>query len=121
MGSRSATCVAAGLLSGQTAPSFTQVVRSSITWAGSFPLGGILVSPLWVSAAGQRVGNLDGLVDTTVRQAGDQASSDAHAAEALGFCYTEFAGTVRDAPDLVAAIRSRRAAAHERKSAEALV
>jgi predicted metal-dependent phosphoesterase TrpH len=48
-------------------------------------------------------------------------SSDAHAAETLGFCYTEFAGTIRDAADLVAAIRGRRATAHGRKSADALV
>ena len=48
-------------------------------------------------------------------------SSDAHDAETLGFCYTEFAGTIRDAAGLVAAIRGRRATAHERKSADALV
>jgi hypothetical protein len=48
-------------------------------------------------------------------------SSDAHAAETLGLCYTEFAPTIRDAADLVAAIRGRRATAHERKSGEALL
>ena len=34
-------------------------------------------------------------------------SSDAHDEEVLGFCYTDFAAAIRDAADLVDAIRSR--------------
>jgi predicted metal-dependent phosphoesterase TrpH len=41
-------------------------------------------------------------------------SSDAHAEDTLGVCYTEFAADVRTAPELVAAIRGRKATAHER-------
>jgi predicted metal-dependent phosphoesterase TrpH len=41
-------------------------------------------------------------------------SSDAHHEDTLGFCYTDFDGTIRTMPDLVQAIRSRRAVAHER-------
>ena len=36
------------------------------------------VAPIWVSAAGQRVGNLDKLVTTTIDDAGNQALNDAH-------------------------------------------
>ncbi len=41
-------------------------------------------------------------------------SSDAHHADVLGVCYTEFEGTIRDEHDLVDAIRDRRTSAHER-------
>jgi predicted metal-dependent phosphoesterase TrpH len=41
-------------------------------------------------------------------------SSDAHHVETLGVCYTDFAATIRDGRDLVEAIRSRRATAHDR-------
>jgi hypothetical protein len=41
-------------------------------------------------------------------------SSDAHAEEVLGFCYTDFMGTIRDLRDLVEAIRGRQAVACER-------
>jgi predicted metal-dependent phosphoesterase TrpH len=41
-------------------------------------------------------------------------SSDAHHEDTLGFCYTDFDGTIRTMPDLVQAIRGRRAVAHER-------
>jgi predicted metal-dependent phosphoesterase TrpH len=47
-------------------------------------------------------------------------SSDAHEEAVLGFCYTDFPGRVASNADLVEAIRSRRAQARERKSAEAL-
>jgi predicted metal-dependent phosphoesterase TrpH len=50
----------------------------------------------------QRVHHLAGL-----------GSSDAHDENVLGYCYTEFAETVRDRGELVAAIRSRRATAHD--------
>jgi predicted metal-dependent phosphoesterase TrpH len=40
-------------------------------------------------------------------------NSDAHAAEVLGVCYTEFDAIIRDMRDLVAAIRGRRAVAHD--------
>jgi predicted metal-dependent phosphoesterase TrpH len=46
-------------------------------------------------------------------------SSDAHDEAVLGYCYTEFAGIVRDMADLVEAIHSRRATARER-SGEAI-
>ena len=42
-------------------------------------------------------------------------SSDAHAEEVLGICYTEFEVIIKDARDLVDAIRARRATAHERQ------
>ncbi len=45
-------------------------------------------------------------------------SSDAHAEEVLGVCYTEVAGKIRDGRDLVAAIRSRQTLARERKVGE---
>jgi predicted metal-dependent phosphoesterase TrpH len=48
-------------------------------------------------------------------------SSDAHAEEILGFCYTDFAATIRDMADLVDAIRSRQAVARQRASDVALV
>jgi predicted metal-dependent phosphoesterase TrpH len=41
-------------------------------------------------------------------------SSDAHHEDVLGVCYTEFDATIRTLPDLVAAIRGRRATARER-------
>jgi predicted metal-dependent phosphoesterase TrpH len=41
-------------------------------------------------------------------------SSDAHQEDVLGFCYTEFPGTITGMPDLVDAIRGGRAAAHGR-------
>jgi predicted metal-dependent phosphoesterase TrpH len=41
-------------------------------------------------------------------------SSDAHREDVLGFCYTEFPGTITGMSDLVEAIRGGRAAAHER-------
>src|SRR5262249_40367490 len=47
-------------------------------------------------------------------------SSDAHAEDVLGFCYTEFAADIRSTADLVEALRSRRAQAFERRSAESL-
>ena len=40
-------------------------------------------------------------------------SSDAHSEAVLGFCYTEFAQPVRDNRELVTAIGSRRATAHD--------
>jgi predicted metal-dependent phosphoesterase TrpH len=40
-------------------------------------------------------------------------SSDAHSESVLGFCYTEFDAPVRNARELVAAIRSRRSSAHD--------
>ena len=40
-------------------------------------------------------------------------SSDAHAEEVLGICYTEFVDRIKDARDLVKAIRARRTSAHE--------
>jgi len=48
-------------------------------------------------------------------------SSDAHDEAILGFCYTQFAQPIRNNNDLVEAIRSRQAAAHERASAKSLV
>jgi predicted metal-dependent phosphoesterase TrpH len=45
-------------------------------------------------------------------------SSDAHQEDVLGICYTEFATPVRDARDLVEAIRSRQTTACERDPAE---
>lgn len=48
-------------------------------------------------------------------------SSDSHEEETLGFCFTEFAATIRDMADLVEAIRSRQAKARERASADSLV
>jgi predicted metal-dependent phosphoesterase TrpH len=53
-----------------------------------------------------------------VWQAGGLAglgSSDAHAEEVLGVCYTDFACTIGNMRDLVTAIRERRAVAHERE------
>jgi len=44
-------------------------------------------------------------------------SSDAHAAEVLGVCYSNFEGPIRDMSDLVAAIRARKVSAHERQLA----
>jgi predicted metal-dependent phosphoesterase TrpH len=44
-------------------------------------------------------------------------SSDAHSEDVLGCCYTEFAQTVRDNRELVAAIRSRNATAHDGQAA----
>jgi predicted metal-dependent phosphoesterase TrpH len=44
-------------------------------------------------------------------------SSDAHHERTLGVCYTDFAATIRDSRDLVAAIRGRQAVAHERAKA----
>jgi predicted metal-dependent phosphoesterase TrpH len=44
-------------------------------------------------------------------------SSDAHALEVLGSCYTEFEDTIRNARDLAEAIRARRTTAHERPRA----
>ncbi len=41
-------------------------------------------------------------------------NSDAHRVETLGVCYTEFAAPVRDARDLVEALRTRQTAARER-------
>lgn len=41
-------------------------------------------------------------------------NSDAHRVETLGCCYTEFAATIRDACDLVEAVRGRRTAAFDR-------
>jgi predicted metal-dependent phosphoesterase TrpH len=41
-------------------------------------------------------------------------SSDAHAEDVVGLCYTEFADVIRDMDDLVAAIRARRTTARER-------
>jgi predicted metal-dependent phosphoesterase TrpH len=41
-------------------------------------------------------------------------SSDAHSADVLGFCYTEFDATIRDMRDLVEAIRSRKCVPRER-------
>jgi predicted metal-dependent phosphoesterase TrpH len=41
-------------------------------------------------------------------------SSDAHDEGVLGICYTEFAANIRNARDLVEAIRSRKATAHDR-------
>jgi predicted metal-dependent phosphoesterase TrpH len=41
-------------------------------------------------------------------------SSDAHRTEVLGVCYTDFDATIRNMPDLVQAIRERRATAHDR-------
>jgi predicted metal-dependent phosphoesterase TrpH len=41
-------------------------------------------------------------------------SSDAHHEDVLGFCFTEFEGTIRDLSDLVDAIRQRRATPRER-------
>jgi predicted metal-dependent phosphoesterase TrpH len=41
-------------------------------------------------------------------------SSDAHDEETLGCCYTDFDAVIRDGPDLVHAIRGRRATARER-------
>ncbi len=53
-----------------------------------------------------------------IHRQGDLAglgSSDAHAEEVLGICYTDFEGVIRNMEDLVAAIRARRATAHERE------
>jgi predicted metal-dependent phosphoesterase TrpH len=44
-------------------------------------------------------------------------SSDAHHEDTLGICYTEFDATIRNNADLVAAIRGRRALAHDRRAA----
>jgi predicted metal-dependent phosphoesterase TrpH len=44
-------------------------------------------------------------------------SSDAHDENVLGFCYTDFRAEIRNADDLVAAIRSRQAVAHQRSAA----
>jgi len=44
-------------------------------------------------------------------------SSDAHAEDVLGICYTAFEASIRDAGDLAAAIRARRTTAHERQRA----
>jgi predicted metal-dependent phosphoesterase TrpH len=55
------------------------------------------------AAAIQRARSLAGL-----------GSSDAHQVEVLGVCYTDFAASIRDGRDLVQAIRSRRATAHDR-------
>jgi predicted metal-dependent phosphoesterase TrpH len=44
-------------------------------------------------------------------------NSDAHAADVLAVCYTEFDGTIRDMRDLVDAIRSRRAVAYDSRAA----
>lgn len=43
-------------------------------------------------------------------------SSDAHREEVLGVCYTDFDASIRTAPDLVHAIRERRATARERSA-----
>jgi predicted metal-dependent phosphoesterase TrpH len=40
-------------------------------------------------------------------------SSDAHAEEVIGICYTEIEGAIQTARDLVEAIRARRTTAHE--------
>ena len=40
-------------------------------------------------------------------------SSDAHAEDVLGICYTEFADTIRNAAELSEAIRKHRTSAHE--------
>jgi predicted metal-dependent phosphoesterase TrpH len=48
-------------------------------------------------------------------------SSDAHAEDVLGFCYTDFSVPVRSTAELVAAIRGRHTTARERASAESLV
>jgi predicted metal-dependent phosphoesterase TrpH len=45
-------------------------------------------------------------------------SSDAHHEDVLGICYTEFDVPIRGTRDLVAAIRGRRLAAHDRTAAE---
>jgi predicted metal-dependent phosphoesterase TrpH len=42
-------------------------------------------------------------------------NSDAHSTDMLGVCYTDFAATIRDARDLVEAIRSRQATPCERR------
>jgi predicted metal-dependent phosphoesterase TrpH len=41
-------------------------------------------------------------------------NSDAHSSDMLGVCYTDFAATVRDARDLVEAIRSRKTVPRDR-------
>jgi predicted metal-dependent phosphoesterase TrpH len=48
------------------------------------------------------------------RQLAGIGSSDAHHEDVLGFCYTEFEDAIRDASDLVDAIRQRRTTPHER-------
>ncbi len=48
-------------------------------------------------------------------------SSDAHEEAVLGFCYSDFAATIRDSADLVEALRSRQVQAHERSSSSSLV
>jgi hypothetical protein len=45
-------------------------------------------------------------------------NSDAHAEEVLGVCYTEFDAIIRTMSDLVAAIRGRRAVAHDSRVPE---
>jgi predicted metal-dependent phosphoesterase TrpH len=42
-------------------------------------------------------------------------SSDAHDVDVLGVCYTDFAARIRSSTDLVAAIRSRRTTAYDRR------
>jgi hypothetical protein len=42
-------------------------------------------------------------------------NSDAHSADMLGICYTEFDATIRNSEDLVAAIRGRRSAPRDRR------
>jgi predicted metal-dependent phosphoesterase TrpH len=42
-------------------------------------------------------------------------SSDAHAEDVLGVCYTDIEGTIRNTRDLVAAIRARQTTARERR------
>ena len=48
------------------------------------------------------------------RQLAGIGSSDAHETRVLGVCYTDFDWTIRNAHDLVEAIRSRRAVARDR-------
>jgi predicted metal-dependent phosphoesterase TrpH len=45
-------------------------------------------------------------------------NSDAHREDAVGACYTDFTASIRDMADLVEAIRSRRAVAHDRLADE---
>jgi predicted metal-dependent phosphoesterase TrpH len=42
-------------------------------------------------------------------------SSDAHAEDVLGICYTDIAGAIRNMGDLVTALRAGRTTAHERQ------
>ncbi len=43
-------------------------------------------------------------------------SSDAHQEETVGFCYTDFAATIKSGRDLVEAIRKRQSTAHQRNA-----